>query len=107
MRALRCQRRGLTAVEVVVVLIVLLTLLGLMLTYILRQRESALRVHCMNNLRRIGTALHSFHDVSGGAQPALAFLPAARIADGYATWAVQIAPHMDAAQLQAWKLERS
>ena len=49
-------RRGLTLVDFLVVLVLLLTLLGLLLTYIVRQRENAMRAQCTDNLRRLGAA---------------------------------------------------
>jgi hypothetical protein len=104
------KRAGLTLIDIVVVVFLFLTTLGFLLTYILRQRENAMRVQCMDNLRRIGGAARTFHDTSGVALagPAAAFLPAARIADGYATWAVQLAPHLaSSSPLDAWDLQRS
>src|SRR5947209_4190233 len=65
-----------------------LAVVGLLLV---RQRENGLRAQCMNNLRRIGEAMHTYADSKD-----TPFLPPARIADGYATWAVLIAPHLSA-----------
>ena len=58
-----------------------------------RHRENALRAHCQNNLRQIGQAIRAYHDASAVDKPRKR-LPPSRIADGYATWAVLIAPHL-------------
>jgi prepilin-type N-terminal cleavage/methylation domain-containing protein len=100
------RRRGLTLVEIVIVLAVLLTLLGLLSIYIVRQRENALCVQCADNLRRLGEAAIRFCETMGG-EAGGGFLPAARIADGYATWAVQIAPAlMSEGPLLKWDMRR-
>ena len=53
-------RRGLTLVEVIVVLTVIALLLTLLIPAIQRVREASLRTRSMNNLRQIGLATHSF-----------------------------------------------
>src|SRR5438046_2903316 len=100
----RSLRAGVTRVELVVVLGVGVLLVCLLAVLLVRQRENGLRLQCMNNLRRIGDGVQSFHTVS---QPAAPFLPPARIAPDYATWAVLIAPHLapDSA-LQHWDVAK-
>jgi hypothetical protein len=92
----------LTAVEVLVVVVILLIVIGVVLAAIPRARESANRTHCAENLRQLGTGVRLFHDAKH-------FLPASRIADGYATWAVQIAPYLKLGkndQLAGWELRK-
>jgi hypothetical protein len=79
------QRRGLTRLEILIALVAALFAIGLVAMMIARQRENALRVQCRNNLKLLGEAFHRYQDAS---------LPPARIADGYATWAVLLAPHL-------------
>jgi hypothetical protein len=96
-------RPGLTAPELLVVGILLLVVAGILLTAIPRLRENAHRVQCVNNLKQLGEATRRFHDARN-------FLPAARIADGYATWAVQIAPYLHRPAkdpLADWDLHKS
>src|SRR5208337_2898574 len=96
-------RRGLTVPEVVVVTIIVLVVVGIVLTAIPRMRETAHREQCANNLRQIGVATRKFRDIKH-------FLPAARIADRYATWAIQIVPYLSASgadPLHAWDLHKS
>jgi len=97
------KRRGITAIELVVAVVLFLIVLGILLTAIPRMRESAHRVQCSNNLKEMGTACRLFRD-------AKKFLPAARIADGYATWAVQIAPYLKLAKdnpLLDWDMSKT
>ena len=96
-------RRGLTVTEVVVIVLILVVVIGIVLTAIPRLRESAHREQCANNFKQLGEAFRRFRDAEGG-------LPAARIADRYATWAVQIAPYANLAEkngLRAWDLRKS
>jgi hypothetical protein len=86
--------------DLIVVLLLGLIALGLILVFLPRQREHGLRVQCMNNLRRIGDGVQSYHKNRDE-------LPPARIADGYATWAVLLAPHVTAEHpLHAWDLQK-
>ncbi len=87
------QRKGLTRLEILLALVAALFAVGLVAMMISRQRENALRVQCRNNLKLLGEAFRRYHDASA-ADPALQRLPPARIADGYATWAVLLAPHL-------------
>jgi type II secretory pathway pseudopilin PulG len=86
-------RRGITVLEVLVVLAIAVFALGLMVVLIARHRENAQRLQCKNNLRLIGLAFQAYHDASS-ADKAHKRLPPSRIAEGYASWAVLLAPHL-------------
>ncbi len=93
-------RRGFSLVQAIVVLVFLAVGLGVAITLISRQRENALRVQCTLSLKRHGDAIHAYHDKSRA-------LPPSRIADGYATWLVFVAPYMQKdSPLTRWDLER-
>src|SRR6266702_6266009 len=96
------RRSAITRVEIVVVVTMGLVLVGALAVVLARLRDNSLRIECMNNLRRIGDAVQSFHS------PATPFLPPARIASDYATWAVLIAPHLDASnKLTNWEIGKT
>ena len=56
------QRRGLTLVELLVLLVIIAVLLGLLVRFIPKLREAAARSQCENNLKSIGVALQGYHD---------------------------------------------
>ena len=92
------RRRGLTRLDVVVSVLVLLTGLGLLFALLPRARETSDRVQCAYNLKQLGAAILRF---SGRRH----FLPASRIDDRYATWAVQLGPDLSLKgdnPLRAW-----
>ncbi len=95
------RRPGITRLEMILVVLIFMASVGLLFTYLAQQRERTDQQHCADNLRHIGEAILGFHEEKK-------FLPAARIASGYATWAVQIAPHLDKdSTLTEWDLAKS
>ncbi len=64
--SVRCSQRtsrGFTLIELVVVTAVILVVLAILLPAVQSARESVRRLHCGNNLRQIGIALHSYHSI--------------------------------------------
>lgn len=64
-------RRGVTLIELILVIGGLLFLAALLLPAIAQVRKAASRTYSQNNLKQIGIAVHSYHDAYGKMPPAL------------------------------------
>ncbi len=65
----RMPRRGLTLIELLLLLAILAVLISLLVPALLKAREVAARMECANNLKQLGLALHNYHGIQEAFPP--------------------------------------
>jgi prepilin-type N-terminal cleavage/methylation domain-containing protein/prepilin-type processing-associated H-X9-DG protein len=94
-------RRGFTLVELLVVIAIIGILIALLLPAVQAAREAARRSQCTNNLKQLGLALHSFHDIHRAFPPGVkqgGSDPTALREAGWG-WGALILPHLEESAL--------
>jgi prepilin-type N-terminal cleavage/methylation domain-containing protein/prepilin-type processing-associated H-X9-DG protein len=87
----RRARAGFTLIEMLVVIAIIATLVSLLLGGVQKARAAAARIKCVNNLKQIGLACHTFHDANK-------CFPAGYTSNGW-SWEAQLLPFIDQAPL--------
>lgn len=85
-------RRAFTLIELLVVIAIIAVLIALLLPAVQQAREAARRSQCKNNLKQLGLALHSYHDMANT-------LPPGWIGGNYWGWNTMLLPGLDQAPL--------
>ena len=90
----KCRRVGFTLVELLVVIAIIGVLVALLLPAVQAAREAARRAQCTNNVKQLGLALQSYHDVRETLPAAVQYCCSLTRARGH-TWTTSILPYLE------------
>ncbi len=96
----RATRAGFTLMELLVVIAIIGVLVALLLPAVQKVREAAARVECVNNLKQIGLAAHSYHGVHKAFPAGQTFSKTSRTYN-YMSWMARLLPYIE--QEPLWK----
>ncbi len=99
----RTSRPGFTLIELLVVIAIIAILIALLVPAVQKVREAAARVQCVNNLKQIGLAMHSYHGAMKAFPPGYnstePFVDGATDTSPGWGWGTYILPYLDQGNL--------
>ncbi|QJW94998.1 DUF1559 family PulG-like putative transporter [Frigoriglobus tundricola] len=87
-RRVNNRRWGFTLIELLVVIAIISVLIGLLMPAVQRAREAANRAKCLNNLKQIALACHTYESAHGQ-------FPPSRLGGESQSWAWIILPQLE------------
>ncbi len=103
-RSIRSAQRAFTLIELLVVIAIIAILIALLVPAVQKVREAAARTQCLNNLKQIGLAFHTYYDANNR----IPYLrgPGGDVDDMGHTWAVIILPYIEQADVyNSWRVK--
>jgi prepilin-type N-terminal cleavage/methylation domain-containing protein len=97
--ARRC--RGFTLVELLVVIAIIGVLVALLLPAVQAAREAARRISCGSNLRQIGVAIQTYHDVNRAMPPGSVNYGVCCSTESFTSWSISILPFLEQVNLSS------
>lgn len=93
-------RRGMTLLELLIVMAIMAMLVGLLLPAVQKVRAASDRTACSNNLRQLAIALHGYHCVQNRFPPGCSFQPPNE-SQPHMSWLCRLLPHVE--QTELWQ----
>ena len=90
---------GFTSIEVLVVIGIIGTLMAFLLPAVQQAREAARRLHCKNNLKQIGPALHLYLNSNRAFPPSFCIQPGTTLSINNGSWSIhgRLLPYLEQA----------
>ena len=82
------RRPAFTLIELLVVLAIIAILIGLLVPAVQKVREAASLTQCINNMKQVGLAMHSFHDANNA-------FPMEQRTISTVSWSTRILPYIE------------